>query len=249
MGSIAGKLGFKNILVFVIPGLLAAIGIIATVAWILSLKFRSLIPPGTVAQAAVTAAVLAIGLLLGIFSQSATRTLDVALMRRSTRGPLFDVWPAFEGRLRIALRSKFDFELPPLRYAADLIGIYYLCKPALRENHPKLHAKVERASMLRQIKRHSVLPVLTLMLAGGLWASSPNISFSAQMLSWGSASIFCPLIVLAFLDGVVSDRQREMREVFGAFIDAFYPQIPPLESNQRTMRRSPNAAHRSEKAA
>lgn len=206
--DIAGKLGFKDFVAFVMPGFIAVIGFA-----LLTLGVAPAVPvpwpSDAAAQVWIGAVVLALSWILGIASSEALRgverrRVEVLAADKKLLGP-------GEKPFADACVEYFGAALP-----VDPDNVYetfYVCRALVREVLPVAKAKIDRAGALRQAAKNVAVPMAIFGLGASVWATSlttPSLRYGLPAL----VAITSFLTVRALVVGAAKARLREMRETF-----------------------------------
>lgn len=225
--DIAGKLGFKDFVAFVMPGFIVILGF--------ALLIRGLAPTvvvpwpaDTAAQVWLGLAVLALSWILGVASSEALRGVEKARVKvlcRSSKvlGPVEEAFTA-------ACREYFGTELP--LDPDNVYDSFYVCRALVREVMPAGKSKIDRAGALRQAAKNVAVPMGIFGVGAAVWATSlttPSLKFGLPIVLLAGAIV----AVHALMVGAAKARLREIREAFWSI--AALPAVRKFQNAKRNI--------------
>jgi hypothetical protein len=206
--DLAGKLGFKDFVAFILPGFTMLFGL-ALLSNGVSPRSMAQLPKDTALQIWLAVATVALSWILGIASAEALRGAERKRVKRlaATKNLLGPADEAF----RAACTLYWNRELPV--DSENVYESFYVCRALVREVLPIAKAKMERAGSLRQAAKNSALPVLILGIGAATWAYSiTDPVLRVTLLS--AVVVVTPLAFHALVVGAAKARLREIREAF-----------------------------------
>jgi len=206
--DLAGKLGFKDFIGYVLPGFTLLFGLALLsigVSPAVTLQF----PKDTSLQVLLAVATVALSWILGIASAEVLRGVERKRVKALSSGKQL-LGPAKEAFDKACL-EYWGTELP-----VDPENVYesfYICRALVREVLPVAKAKMERAGSLRQAAKNSAVPCLILGIGATTWVFSLNSSALRYTLLIVIV-LLTPVAVRALVVGAAKARLREVREAF-----------------------------------
>ena len=207
--EIAGKLGFKDFIAFVLPGFTVLLGVALLVRGIAPGDTLFTFPQETALQVCFGVAVIALSWVLGVASAEALRGVERKSVRRlaAKSALLGPAGKAFEATCEELWGNKLPVD-PEHIYES-----FYVCRAVVRELLPAAKSKMDRAGALRQAAKNVAVPFAIFGFGATVWAASlPSLALRYALIAVFLAGTLLGLRSLII--GAAKARLREIREAF-----------------------------------